>query len=191
MIKSHQLVTEYRATIGKYTYKQRDCIVSIWKILEKYGAKTAKIGSNWFARHELVNMRPLTNKSQMYDGCAILKTKLKGQTGYNLPPDYKSDDDQIDYNHIGLGTDAGQILDSTRYTDSAGNYVRNGPGISTASIGPDGWDIIADFQDVDYSDKAFDIGSITVPMPIDTAALIDELATLLARVNAIITALRR
>lgn len=184
MVKSHQLVTEYRATIGRYTYKQRDCITSIWKILEKHGAKTAKIGSNWFARHELVNMRPLTSRSQLYDGCAVLKTKLPGQSGYALPPAYKSDDDQIDYNHIGLGTDGGQILDSTRYTDSVGNYVRNGPGISTANIGPDGWDVIADFQDADYSDRF-----LTPPVPteiVDKAALIAEAKGIADRLKTIL-----
>ena len=153
MITGRQLVDEYEKTIGQYTYKQRDCIGSIWKILEKYGAKADFVGANWFARHELKNMRPLTSRSQLYDGCAVLKTRLKGQSGYALPPAYESDADLIDYNHIGVGTDDGQILDSTRYTDSTGQYIRNGPGISTASIGPNSWDIIGDFEDVDNSDK--------------------------------------
>lgn len=147
MITGKQLVDEYRKTIGKYTYAQRDCIGSIWKILERYGAKTQLVGSNWFARHELKNMRPLTDKSQLYDGCAVLKTVLPNQGGYNLPDRYKSDADPIDYNHIGIGTDDGQILDSTRTASG-----RDGPGISTAKIGPKSWDIIADFEDVEYSD---------------------------------------
>lgn len=147
MITGKQLVDEYRKTIGKYTYAQRDCIGSIWKILERYGAKTSYVGSNWFARHELKNMRPLTDKSQLYDGCAVLKTVLPNQSGYALPDRYKSDADPIDYNHIGIGTDAGEILDSTRTASG-----RDGPGISTAKIGPNSWDIIADFEDVEYSD---------------------------------------
>ena len=146
MIKSKQLVEEYKKTIGKYTYAQRDCIGSIWKILERYGAKTSYVGSNWFARHELKNMRPLTDKSQLYDGCAVLKTVLPNQSGYALPDRYRSDADPIDYNHIGIGTDAGEILDSTRTASG-----RDGPGVSTAKIGPNSWDIIADFEDVDYS----------------------------------------
>lgn len=146
MITGKQLVEEYRKTIGKYTYEQRDCINSIWKILERYGAKTQLVGSNWFARHELRNMRPLTDKSQLYDGCAVLKTVLPGQAGYNLPSRYQSDADQIDYNHIGIGTDEGEILDSTRTASG-----RDGPGISTAKIGPNSWDIIGEFKDVDYS----------------------------------------
>jgi hypothetical protein len=145
-ITGKQLVTEYRKTIGRYTYAQRDCIGSIWKILERYGAKTSYVGSNWFARHELRNMRPLTDKSQLYDGCAVLKTVLPGQSGYALPDRYKSDADPIDYNHIGIGTDDGQILDSTRTASG-----RDGPGVSTAKIGPNSWDIIAEFEDVDYS----------------------------------------
>ena len=107
MITGKQLVTEYRKTIGRYTYAQRDCIGSIWKILERYGAKTSYVGSNWFARHELKNMRPLTDKSQLYDGCAVLKTVLPNQVGYNLPDRYLSYADPIDYNHIGIGTDGG------------------------------------------------------------------------------------
>ena len=146
MITGKQLVTEYRKTIGRYTYAQRDCIGSIWKILEQYGAKTSYVGSNWFARHELKNMRPLTDKSQLYDGCAVLKTVMPNQGGYNLPDRYLSDADLIDYNHIGIGTDEGEILDSTRTASG-----RDGPGISTAKIGPNSWDIIADFEDVDYS----------------------------------------
>lgn len=148
MITGKKLVEEYKKTIGMYTYEQRDCIGSIWKILEQYGAKADTIGSNWFARHELRNMRPLTSRSQLYDGCAVLKSKLPGESGYALPDRYLSDDDLIDYNHIGIGTNDGQILDSTRYKDSSGGYVRNGPGISTADIGPYSWDIIGDFEDV-------------------------------------------
>ena len=147
MITGKQLVEEYRKTIGRYTYAQRDCIGSIWKILERYGAKTSYVGSNWFARHELKNMRPLTDKSQLYDGCAVLKTVLPNQSGYALPDRYKSDADPIDYNHIGIGTNDGQILDSTRTASG-----RDGPGISTAKIGPNSWDIIADFADVEYGD---------------------------------------
>ena len=147
MITGKQLVEEYKKTIGRYTYAQRDCIGSIWKILERYGAKTSYVGSNWFARHELKNMRPLTDKSQLYDGCAVLKTVLPNQSGYALPDRYMSDADLIDYNHIGIGTDDGQILDSTRTASG-----RDGPGVSTAKIGPNSWDIIADFEDVEYSD---------------------------------------
>jgi len=146
LITGKQLVDEYRKTIGRYTYAQRDCIGSIWKILERYGAKTSYVGSNWFARHELKNMRPLTDKSQLYDGCAVLKTVLPNQSGYALPGRYESDADPIDYNHIGIGTDAGEILDSTRTASG-----RDGPGVSTAKIGPNSWDVIADFEDVDYS----------------------------------------
>lgn len=154
MIKSKQLVKEYIKTIGKYTYDERDCIGSIWKILEKYGAKTNLVGSNWFARHELRNMRPLTSKDQLYDGCAVLKTLLPGEAGYRLPPRYKNHVDQIDYNHIGLGTDDGRILDSTKYgLKPDGSWTRNGPGWSTAKINSRSWDIIADFEDVDYSDR--------------------------------------
>jgi hypothetical protein len=152
LITGKQLVDEYRKTIGRYTYAQRDCIGSIWKILERYGAKTSYVGSNWFARHELKNMRPLTDKSQLYDGCAVLKTVLPNQGGYNLPDRYLSDADPIDYNHIGIGTDAGEILDSTRTASG-----RDGPGVSTAKIGPNSWDIIAEFEDVDYTGMVYDV----------------------------------
>lgn len=152
MVKSRQLVQEYRQQIGKFTYEQMDCIKSIENIITRHGGKSALTGSNWWVRHEIINLRPLTDKAQLYDGCAVLKTKHPGESGYALPDRYKGDANQIDYNHIGLGTDAGEILDSTRYTDSAGNYIRNGPDVSTAPIGPDSWDIIGDFEDVDYSD---------------------------------------
>ena len=149
MVSGSQLVKEYRETIGKFTYDQRDCIYSIWEILKKYGAKADMIGSNWFARHELINLRPLTSRDQLYDGCAVLKTVLPGQRGYALPDRYNNHPVKIDYNHIGLGTDAGEILDSTRYGDKGnGKWERNGPGVSTAPIGPSSWDIIADFEDV-------------------------------------------
>lgn len=150
MITGKQLVEEYRKTIGKFTYDQRDCIGSIWKILQAYGAKTDLVGSNWFARHELKNMRPLTDRSQLFDGCAVLKTLQPWEPGYALPDRYLSDADLIDYNHIGIGTNQGEILDSTRYKNGSGKYVRNGPGVSTAGIGPNSWDIIGEFEDVDY-----------------------------------------
>lgn len=156
MVKSKELVDEYIKTIGRYTYDQRDCIESILRILEKHGAKAGLTGSNWFARNELINLRPLTHKSQLYDGCAVLKTLHPGQTGYNLPARYKNHVDLIDYNHIGLGTDDERILDSTRYGKQPdGSWTRNGPGWSTAKIGPNSWDIIADFPPdmVDYSDR--------------------------------------
>lgn len=154
MIKSKQLVKEYVETIGKYSYDQRDCIGSIWKILEKYGAETGLVGSNWFARYELRNLRPLTSKNQLYDGCAVLKTILPGEAGYGLPPRYKKHVNVIDYNHIGLGTDSGRILDSTKYgLKPDGSWTRNGPGWSTARISSRSWDVIADFEDVDYSDR--------------------------------------
>ena len=105
---------KYRKTIGRYTYAQRDCIGSIWKILGAIRRENILCRLNWFARHELKNMRPLTDKSQLYDGCAVLKTVLPNQSGYALPDRYLSDADPIDYNHIGIGTDAGEILDSTR-----------------------------------------------------------------------------
>lgn len=152
LITGPELVKEYEKTFGKYTYDERDCIGSIWKILEKYGAKTDLVGSNWFARHELRNMRPLYSADQLYDGCAVLKSLLPGEPGYNLPPRYKGHVDQIDYNHIGIGTSTGKIYDSTRYKNSKGEYVRNGPGISTAKISSSSWDIIADFEDVNGSD---------------------------------------
>ena len=152
LITGPELVKEYEKTFGKFTYEERDCIGSIWKILEKYGAKTDLVGSNWFARHELRNMRPLYSADQLYDGCAVLKSILPGEPGYNLPPRYEKHVDQIDYNHIGIGTSAGKIYDSTRYSNSKGEYVRNGPGISTAKISSSSWDIIADFEDVNGSD---------------------------------------
>lgn len=159
MITGKQLVEEYIKTIGKYTYDQRDCIGSIWKILEKYGAKTDLVGSNWFARYELHNLRPLTDKSQLFDGCAVLKTVLPGERNYNLPARYKNHVDLIDYNHIGIGTSDGRILDSTKYgLRSDGTWDRNGPGWSTAKIGPNSWDIIAEFEDVRYYFQNVDIG---------------------------------
>ena len=157
MITGKQLVEEYKKTIGKYTYDQRDCIGSIWKILEKYGAKTDLIGSNWFARYKLYNLRPLTNKSQLFDGCAVLKTVLPGESNYKLPARYKNHVDLIDYNHIGIGTSGGRILDSTRYGQKQdGSWTRNGPGWSTAKIASNSWDIIAEFEDVDYSSMLVD-----------------------------------
>lgn len=148
MIKSKKLVEEYKKTIGKYTYEQRDCITSITEILLAHGGRHDLNGSNFYARNEIKNLRPLTDRSQLYDGCAVLKTILPGEPGYNLPPRYKNHVDQIDYNHIGVGTSKGEIYDSTRTADG-----RNGPGLSTAPINSRSWDRIGDFEDVDYSDQ--------------------------------------
>lgn len=158
MIKSRELVRLYRDSIGKYTYKQRDCIRSIYDILYAYGGRAAGVGSNHFARHKIVNLRPLTSRDQLYDGCAVLKTIHPGEPGYNLPPKYENDAVQIDYSHIGIGTDEGEILDST----TGGG--RDGPGISTAPINSRSWDIIGDFTDVDYSDRT-DGGAAAPPAP--------------------------
>ena len=148
MIKSKKLVEEYKKTIGKYTYEQRDCITSITEILLAHGGRHDSNGSNFYARNEIKNLRPLTDKSQLYDGCAVLKTILPGESGYNLPPRYKNHVDLIDYNHIGVGTSKGEIYDSTRTADG-----RDGPGLSTAPINSRSWDRIGDFEDVDYSDQ--------------------------------------
>lgn len=176
MVKSKQLVAEYRLQIGRYSYEQMDCIGSIANIIYRHGGAAAVTGSNWWARHEIVNLRPLTNKSQLYDGCAVLKTVLPGQPGYKLPERYRGDVDQIDYNHIGLGTDAGDILDSTRTASG-----RDGPGISTAPISSSSWDVIGDFMDVDYSDRHMpaaesEINGKTqeVNMPMQKAVVIAE-----------------
>ena len=172
MIKSKKLVEEYKKTIGKYTYEQRDCITSITEILLAYGGRHDLNGSNYYARNEIKNLRPLTDKSQLYDGCAVLKTILPGESGYNLPSRYKNHIDLIDYNHIGIGTSKGEIYDSTRTADG-----RDGPGLSTAPINSRSWDRIGDFEDVDYSDQGIQspvetptevtnsIGSYTVTAP--------------------------
>lgn len=187
MVKSRQLVQEYRKQIGKFTYKQMDCIKSIENIITRYGGRSQMVGSNWWARNEIRNLRPLTDKSQLYDGCAVLKTIKPGESGYALPDRYKGDDVQIDYNHIGLGTDQGEILDSTRYTDSKGNYIRNGPGISAASIGPNSWDIIGDFEDVDYSDRS----SKPDESASDRRALLDRMALLLDQLQEVALLIRK
>lgn len=160
MVKSRQLVREYRAQIGKYTYEQMDCIHSIANIIYRHGGKADLTGSNWWARHEIKNLRPLYSRDQLYDGCAVLKTIHPGEPGYNLPDRYKNDVNQIDYNHIGLGTDWGEILDSTRTSDG-----RDGPGISTAPISNKSWDVIGDFEDVDYSDRFEDFNNDTNKNP--------------------------
>ena len=152
MIKAKQLVQEYRLQIGRFSYAQMDCIGSIAGIIQRYGGKYDLQGSNWWARHEIKNLRPLTSKSQLFDGCAVLKTLHPGEAGYNLPDRYLEDAVQIDYNHIGLGTSDGEILDSTTQM-SGGSYVRNGPGVSTAPINERSWDVIGEFEDVDYSDE--------------------------------------
>ena len=152
MIKAKQLVQEYRLQIGRFSYAQMDCIGSIAGIIQRHGGKYDLQGSNWWARHEIKNLRPLTHKSQLFDGCAVLKTLHPGEAGYNLPDRYQDDAVQIDYNHIGLGTSDCEILDSTTLM-SGGTYVRNGPGVSTAPINERSWDVIGEFEDVDYSDE--------------------------------------
>ena len=152
MIKAKQLVQEYRLQIGRFSYAQMDCIGSIAGIIQRHGGKYDLMGSNWWARHEIKNLRPLTSKAQLFDGCAVLKTLHPGEAGYNLPDRYLGDAVQIDYNHIGLGTSNGEILDSTTQM-IGGTYVRNGPGVSTAPINERSWDVIGEFEDVDYFDE--------------------------------------
>ena len=152
MIKSKQLVAEYKKQIGKYTYADMDCIKSIANIMNRFGGKSDLMGSNWYARNEIRNLRPLTDKSQLFAGCAVLKTKLPGESGHNLPDRYEKDVVQIDYYHIGLGTDEGVVLDSTTVR-SGDIYLRNGPGVSIAPIGTQSWDVIGEFEDVDYSNS--------------------------------------
>jgi len=156
MITSKQLVAEYKKQIGKYTYADMDCIKSIANIMNRYGGKSDLMGSNWYARREIRNLRPLTSKSQLFDGCAVLKTKLPGESGHNLPDRYEKDVVQIDYHHIGLGTDDGIILDSTTVRNGD-IYLRDGPGVSTAPIGSQSWDVIGEFEDVDYSDRGTNV----------------------------------
>ena len=91
MIKAKQLVQEYRLQIGRFSYDQMDCIGSIASIIQRYGGKSDLMGSNWWARHEIKNLRPLTHKSQLFDGCAVLKTLHPGEAGYNLPDRYRED----------------------------------------------------------------------------------------------------
>ena len=152
MIKAKQLVQEYRLQIGRFSYSQMDCIRSIADIVRRYGGKSDLTGSNWWARQEIKNLRPLTDKSQLFDGCAVLKTLHPGEAGYNLPDRYKDDAVQIDYYHIGLGTDEGEILDSTT-VKSGDIFLRNGPGVSTTPINNNSWDVIGEFEDVDYSNE--------------------------------------
>lgn len=178
MVNARTLVNEYYKQFGK-TYAQMDCIKSIEKIITRYGGRSNLVGSNWWARHEIVNMRPLTNKSQLYDGCAVLKTKNPGEPGYALPARYAKDDDRIDYNHIGLGTNEGVILDSTRIQDSKGAYIRNGPGVSTSPIGPNSWDVIGDFEDVIYPTN--DVPEVNTPIPSQRVSIVltEEVASAL------------
>ena len=77
MIKSKQLVKEYVETIGKYSYDQRDCIGSIWKILEKYGAETGLLGSSWFARYG-AEFAPINQQKSVIWWLCVRETILRG-----------------------------------------------------------------------------------------------------------------
>lgn len=46
-----------------FSYAQMDCIRSIADIIRKFGGKSDLTGSNWWARKEINNLRPLTDNT--------------------------------------------------------------------------------------------------------------------------------
>ena len=87
-----------------------DCIGLIIGAIRRCGLKWSGIhGSNWAARKEAVNLRPITNASQLELGDVVLKGCSPGVSGYALPTRYKKGGqyytgDLVDYYHAGVVT---------------------------------------------------------------------------------------
>ena len=77
-----------------------DCIgLTIGAIRRAGGTWTGTHGSNYAARYEIENLRPVSAGLKVGD--VVLKAHEPGESGYALPDKYKSGADKRDYYHIG------------------------------------------------------------------------------------------
>lgn len=101
-----------------------DCVgLIIGGIREAGGTYTGIHGSNWFARHYTIGLRPLV-RSLLCPGDLVYKIREPGSGGYDLPPRYDSDPDRRDYYHIGMVM-AAQPLDIISCTTVDGGIAHD------------------------------------------------------------------
>lgn len=87
-----------------------DCIGLVIGAIRRCGLKWTGIhGSNWAARKEAVNLRPVKSISDLELGDVVLKGCNPGTSGYALPSRYKKggqyyNGDLVDYYHAGVVT---------------------------------------------------------------------------------------
>lgn len=85
-----------------------DCIGFIIGSIRRMKLKWTGIhGSNWAARNEIVNLKPISNSSQLEEGDVVLKAKAYGKSGWSLPERYHKgkkyyNGDLTDYYHAGI-----------------------------------------------------------------------------------------
>ncbi len=87
-----------------------DCIGLVIGAIRRMGLKWTGIhGSNWAARKEFVELKRITNASQLELGDVVLKAAEQGEKGWALPTRYRKggkyyNGDLRDYYHAGVVT---------------------------------------------------------------------------------------
>lgn len=87
-----------------------DCIGLVIGAIRRMGLKWTGIhGSNWAARKEFVDLKPITSTSQLEPGDVVLKAVEQGEKGWALPTRYRKggqyyNGDLRDYYHAGVVT---------------------------------------------------------------------------------------
>jgi hypothetical protein len=85
-----------------------DCIGLIIGAIRRMGLKWTGIhGSNWAARKEITNLKPISSQSELQEGDIVLKAVAKGKSGWDLPSRYREggkyyNGDLTDYYHAGV-----------------------------------------------------------------------------------------
>ena len=85
-----------------------DCIGLIIGAIRRMGLKWTGIhGSNWAARKEIVDLKPIKSQSDLEVGDIVLKAVPQGRSGWDLPSRYRKggkyyNGDTNDYYHAGV-----------------------------------------------------------------------------------------
>ena len=85
-----------------------DCIGLIIGAIRRCGWKWTGIhGSNWAARKEIKNLKPISSQSELQKGDIVLKAVAQGKNGWDLPSRYRKggqyyNGDTNDYYHAGV-----------------------------------------------------------------------------------------
>lgn len=80
-----------------------DCIGLIIGAIRRAGGEwTGLHGSNYAARHEVEDLRPIYGNGGLKPGEVVFKAYEPGQKGYKLPERYNKSGDKRDYYHIGV-----------------------------------------------------------------------------------------
>lgn len=85
-----------------------DCIGFVIGSIRRMGLKWTGIhGSNWAARNEVVDLKPIKSQSELEKGDLVFKGKPYGKSGWDLPERYRKgkkyyNGDLTDYYHAGI-----------------------------------------------------------------------------------------